>query len=965
MEMLPGTLWTPSANKPWSLHDQEACWQVVEGSIHIYVVSVLPNGEWGRRRHLFEVLEGGFALGIPRAQGNSHPTLLVGQVTPGTHGLYLDKQRMRVVRASTDTVQIWQRIVSVWIQKLGESLVSPPRPRLDHNLDPGVEQAYEAGLNLYTAPHQVLWAKLIDGHLLWVDNLSLAQDHYYPITSTLWLKTTEKCRISLSLTQDLSTRELMDALFSFNELVIQILTNQAINAREKESDRLSKREHEGQLVFSTALSRLSHILSSQLKQETISTPLSSDYFFPVFSSVLAASGLEAKELASLNLIDSSTLHYLQKLARASKVNYRSVTLGGGLWWKEDPIPMISFWKETGQPIALLPDKARWGVTIYSVYDPLTGLTSPLDKKTIDKLGDTGYMFFGTFSPETVTFKDILKLGLNDVHKEVIYIIALGILIGLIGIVTPAITGDLVKTVLPAAETSALIQSSIILLIIAISTAGLGLSSAIAVMRLEGKMGMFVNAAVIDRLLALPTQFFTSYSAGDLSSRLFGVDGILQLLSGTTIYAFMSGIFSIFSFGYLFFIDIKLALIALLITLIAVMVTVGINLRRLQYARDTVQRDGELSGEVFQLLTGLTKLRVAAIENRAFARWADGFSAQNKSSFHSRTLRNGITAFNSVLPILSGMALFAMVAFGSIKMDAGTFISFNAAFGQFLAAGISLGAAMTSILHVIPLFDRMRPILEAQPEVDPIKPDAPDITGAIELSSVTFRYSIGSPPVLNQISLSINHGEFLAIVGPSGSGKSTLLRLLLGFDAPESGAVYYDKIDLAGLDLRSLRRQIGVVLQAGRLVPGSLLTNIVGSSSFTYENALEAAHMAGMEEDLKGMPMGLHTVVSEGASTFSAGQRQRVLIARALVKKPRVLIFDEATSALDNRTQAMVSESIEKLNATRIVIAHRLSTIRQADRIVVLDQGVICEAGTYDELIALNGRFSHLAKRQLA
>jgi ATP-binding cassette subfamily C protein len=189
-------------------------------------------------------------------------------------------------------------------------------------------------------------------------------------------------------------------------------------------------------------------------------------------------------------------------------------------------------------------------------------------------------------------------------------------------------------------------------------------------------------------------------------------------------------------------------------------------------------------------------------------------------------------------------------------------------------------------------------------------------------------------------------------------------LLLGFDQPESGAVYYDEMDLAGLDVRSVRQQIGVVLQNGKLIPGSLFTNIVGSAQHTLDDAMQAARMAGMEEDLKAMPMGLHTMVAEGASTFSGGQRQRLMIARALVKKPRLLIFDEATSALDNRTQALVSQSIQALNATRIVIAHRLSTIRHADRIVVLENGGISECGTYEELMSINGRFAELAKRQL-
>jgi ABC-type bacteriocin/lantibiotic exporter with double-glycine peptidase domain len=264
-----------------------------------------------------------------------------------------------------------------------------------------------------------------------------------------------------------------------------------------------------------------------------------------------------------------------------------------------------------------------------------------------------------------------------------------------------------------------------------------------------------------------------------------------------------------------------------------------------------------------------------------------------------------------------------------------------------------------------MFEQLQPILSGRPEVTSELADPGELGGRITVSHVTFAYEEGQNPVLNDVSFSAEPGEFVALVGPSGCGKSTMLRLMLGFETPDSGTVHFDGQDLATLDVGAVRRQCGVVLQSGQLFAGDILSNIVGSSRFTIDDAWEAVDMAGMREDIENMPMGMNTLLSEGASTLSGGQRQRLMIARALLARPRIIFFDEATSALDNRTQSIVTESMRRLNATRIVIAHRLSTIQDADRIVVFEKGRVVQMGTYDELIAQDGLFKVLASRQIA
>ena len=375
--------------------------------------------------------------------------------------------------------------------------------------------------------------------------------------------------------------------------------------------------------------------------------------------------------------------------------------------------------------------------------------------------------------------------------------------------------------------------------------------------------------------------------------------------------------------------------------------------------------GQIASRVLQLLNGISKLRSCGAEKRAFALWAKSFSEQKQLDFKISSIANMQTVFDSAYTVVASLLIFSAIAFLQPGIDTGTFMAFNAAFVQFFAATLAVGSALTASLSIIPLYERAKPILNALPEQTPSQTAPGELQGSIDISHVTFRYNEDGPAILDDISLNIKAGEFIAFVGPSGSGKSTLFRLLLGFEQPEAGAVYYNQQDLAGLDIGAVRRQLGVVLQNGKLMPGDIFTNIVGSSPLTLDDAWEAARMAGFDEDIKAMPMGMHTVIAEGAGTISGGQKQRLMIARAIVKKPRILLFDEATSALDNRTQATVAHSIENLNATRIVIAHRLSTVIKADRIFVIVAGQVLETGNYEELMAKNGHFAELARRQLA
>jgi ABC-type bacteriocin/lantibiotic exporter with double-glycine peptidase domain len=401
--------------------------------------------------------------------------------------------------------------------------------------------------------------------------------------------------------------------------------------------------------------------------------------------------------------------------------------------------------------------------------------------------------------------------------------------------------------------------------------------------------------------------------------------------------------------------------------VALAATTLAGARKLRLERGVMAEEGRLSGLVFQLVCGVAKLRTTGAEERAYAQWAGGLARQKKLTLESGRVDNKLTVFGMVFPLLATMALFAITVkslHGSDGITTGAFVAFSAAFSGFLTGVLTLGASLLSVLSIVPLYERAKPVLASLPEDDASKADCGELVGRIEVDHVTFRYHSESAPVLSDVSIAVEAGEFVAIVGPSGSGKSTLLRLLLGLEMPERGAVLYDQKRLVDLDLHKLRQKIGVVMQSARVRHGSMLQNIVGMSARTEEDAWEAARIAGLDEDIRQMPMNMHTMLQQGGGTLSGGQRQRLMIARAVVARPRVLFFDEATSALDNRTQALVNDRLRQISATRVAIAHRLSTIVAADRIYVMEAGRIVQAGTYDVLMAEEGLFRQLVKRQV-
>src|SRR5258708_1075569 len=562
--------------------------------------------------------------------------------------------------------------------------------------------------------------------------------------------------------------------------------------------------------------------------------------------------------------------------------------------------------------------------------------------------------------------DLLKFGAATVRGDFLRIMLAALCLGLLALATPLVTKLLIDSVLPRAEVDQLLICAIALIVVTLVAGGFQMMQGIAMLRLESRLDWVLQAAVVDRLVRMPAAFFRNFSVGDLADRTLGIEAVRTIITGGAIRGFLALVSCLFSFAVMLYLDPRLGMLAAALAMLRVAMVVAISLARLSNERESLHQQGRLEGLVLQFLSGVGKLRIANATMHALGIWVERFAEQKRNFIASQRAGNLQKSLEAAFPALAMLLIFALAGnVSSVRLhDLGTFLAFYAAFGLSLAAVGEWARAIGELLVAIPRIERLRPIIATATEISDDRKSVGDISGSIEFANVSFRYSESGPPILDDVSLSVRKGEYLAIVGPSGSGKSTLFRLLLGFEKPESGVIFVDGKSLETIDLGLLRRQVGVVLQNSRLASGSIYENICGGAPLSIDQAWEIARLAGLDRDLEAMPMGMQTIVAEGVNTLSGGQRQRLLIARALAHRPRLLLMDEATSALDNRSQAIVSESISRLNLTRIVIAHRLSTVRSADRIVVLGSGKIVQTGAFAEVLAQPGLFTDFAERQL-
>ncbi|MFF9496138.1 NHLP bacteriocin export ABC transporter permease/ATPase subunit [Streptomyces flaveolus] len=689
------------------------------------------------------------------------------------------------------------------------------------------------------------------------------------------------------------------------------------------------------------------------------TAADADATYAACELVARAAGIALAEPAQ-NGTESDRLDPVERIALASRVRTRAVRLDGR-WWRDDVGPLVGHRALSGAPVALL-----WRRGGYVAVHPATGRETPVEKANAEEFEPRAVMFYRPLPERRLGPLRLLRFCLRGTRGDLASLLLAGLVTVAIGALVPVATGKVLGEFVPKAQTGLIVQVCLAVMLSSVVAAAFMLLQNLTILRLEGRIEATLQPAVWDRLLRLPTRFFTERSTGELASAAMGISAIRRLLAGVGPTVAQSVTVGAMNLGLLLWYSVPMALAAIGMLVVVAAVFLALGLWQVRWQRRLVQLTNKLNNQAFQTLRGLPKLRVAAAENYAYAAWAAQFARSRELQQRAGRIKNLNAVLGAVYLPLCTLLMFMLLA-GPARgsMSAAAFLTFNTSVTMLLTSVTQLTGAFVSAVAALPLFEEIKPVLEAAPEVRTASTRPGPLSGAIEARRLSFRYTDDGPLVLDDVSFAVRPGEFVAIVGPSGCGKSTLLRLLIGFDRPLSGSVLYDGQDLAALDQSAVRRQCGVVLQHAQPFTGSILDVICGTEPYTPEEAMAAAEMAGLAEDIKRMPMGLHTIVS-GSGAVSGGQRQRLMIAQALIRRPRVLFFDEATSALDNETQRTVIESTKALNATRIVIAHRLTTVLDADRVIVMEDGKVAQQGPPAELLAdTGGRLHELVRRQLA
>ncbi|MBV7539434.1 ATP-binding cassette domain-containing protein [Duganella sp. sic0402] len=629
----------------------------------------------------------------------------------------------------------------------------------------------------------------------------------------------------------------------------------------------------------------------------------------------------------------------------------------GRWWRTDLGPLVA--QHDGRCVALLPDwRGHYRLHCRGAAPRAVNAT------LASALGTGAHAVTLPLPARPLRAHDLLLIGLSLCRADLLTLAAAALLASLLGLLVPIATGAIIDTLVPSQMRGPLLMLGVMLGVGQLCSLLLRLSADVARLRIDGRLAVRLQGGVIDRVLHLPAAVLRRYSSTDLALRALSIDTVRQALTGIALNSVLSGIFGVSAIALLCHYSAAGAGLALLLFAGLIALNVGSGLRQLRNLQNSAQMSASVAGFTQQLMENMATLRVFGAERRAFVQWSRKATQLRKMSLTAQRSNILLSTVLGGYDLLAMALMLLVLGTQDAVLSAGAFLAFAAAYQGFLGASMAFSGAMRQLVQLLPMLDRIKPLLEQAPETAGGMQAPGALAGAIEVANVSFAYP-DCPPILNNLSLRIEPGQFVALVGPSGCGKSTLIKLMLGIDQPSQGAIFYDGHNLNELDLAAVRRQIGVCRQNGKLFSGSLFENILGANVGTQEDVWHAAALAGIDAEIRALPMQLHTVVTEGSAAFSGGQIQRLLLARALVGKPRMVILDEATSALDNVTQEHIVRNVERLGVTRIAVAHRLSTVRHADLILFIRDGQVAEAGTFEALLAQDGLFAQFARHQQA
>ena len=857
---------------------------------------------------------------------------------------------------------------SAWLTGVTDTLFryATHSPRPDVLAEPGL--THTLGPGTLSVRRGVVWvSQPARGASLFMDLIDCAElaetggphQAMIPLTPTGWLTLSGAATLSAGSSEALAAEGmLLSALASFHAVAFAL-------------ERLNRRLA---VVDSANLER-ARISSRRVAEEVARRRLFNIYDLPDDRAAVAddtaladavkiigrREGIEFRIPARSGPFDSPVS--LADILDASGVRARRVRLSAeDNWWRGDSNAMLAFRAEDGRPVTLLP--GMFGR--YRLIDPVSKRSVRVTADRAGALQADAWMFYRPLPAGGARPADLLRLGLRGSGADLARLVVTGLPGGLIKLAPAFALGFVANHVVQGGSSGALYAVAVALAALGLLGALLHLLQGTAMMRLEGR-SLRIEAAFWDRLLRLPRSVLRRYSAGDLAMSGVTFQNLRDGLQGALADSALSLIFLLPVFGVIFFYDTALGIIALAFSLTSLLVTVALGLGQASSYGRMMGAVRRATGNLFQIIKGIAKLRVENAEGSAFAISAEDYREQKRAEYELGTLQGHLQAFGAALPFLAAAALlFAVAADSDRNVPVGDFLVVYLVFIAFQAAVTRLGESFGVIAGMRPAFDHMRPLLAAAPETAVEGEPVEYLAGEILFDHISFRYDPDGPLILDDVTIRARPGEFVAIAGESGAGKTTLFRLALGVDQPSAGAVYYDGRDLRRLNLKQLRRKIGVVPQSVQLHPQDLWDNIVAHhEEASAEEAWQAARTAEIEREIKSMPMGMMTLVGTSGAVLSGGESQRITIARALMRGPRILLLDEATNWLDNQSQAQVMQNLAVLTSTRIVIAHRLSTLEHADRIYVMQAGKVVQSGTFGELMGVDGVFKELVKRQIA
>ena len=953
-----GTQVEVGANRPISLDDPGAAWVVESGALDVFLVETEGGVAASGLSHLLRAGEGRVVFGL-----ESESFELAAKGLPGSVVRRLDVgEILQYVPRRDFAMQ-----VDAWVTDFAATVASriEPRPRADWRVKVGQWDDGQPGNAVFAHPGEVMWIERTGpASYLGTEDIDPDEVDLVPLTSNTWVVLHEAAGMRFCSSMSLDGRRLLDGLRQFHRLALAAeelnRTLQVADSANAQIGRVShhrlERHRSRQLLFS--------VLDSDVRP---SEGQASD----VIAALDAVGGHEGIDFrwSSSAAEDLFEDRPVQEALRESRVKFRKVRLDPQhRWWRGDSGAMLAFRSDDDAPVALLPSRLGH----YREFNPNGGHYRRLNRRSSQDFHADAWCFYPSFpEKEQLTAGNLARFGLNKTR-------AIGILLAIAGflatvqLVMPAfLAGELTDRLIPPVTEGTMRFFGIALAGMAVFSMLMLAAQGVLMTRVEGRLTSRVGAGLIDRLLSLPLRFVTQYRTGDLTTRIMSLWMLRDQFAGIVTQSILAIAFLLPVLVLLFFYDVVLAATSLVVAVVALGAIAALGLPQITHQRTRFGAMRRVGGRTDQYLRGIRKLRSAGAEDSAIGSVIRGIQDQLLARRRADDVNRHLVALSASVPVLGSTILFVVAAGrGFDQSQASDFLVIYIVSLVLFTAIANLGRVFEGIATSVPTYEQVRPIVQAKPEraVD----SAWEAVGRVELGgglrfdNVSFRHDDSSRSILEGVTIEASSGEFIAIVGPSGAGKSTLISLALGLEEPVGGAVYYDRRDLATMSAQSVRQQVGVVSQDYALTPGNILQNIVGfNNDLTIDDAWRAARLADIADEIEAMPMQMFTPVGDNSAKFSGGQQQRMQIAAALVRRPRIVFLDEATSWLDVNSQARVMQGIESLSATRVVIAHRLSTVRAADQIYVLSDGRVAQQGTFEELYEADGLFRQLIQRQVS